>query len=185
MIELLEGAFASTGAHIAKVTPADLDRSTPCSKWIVRDLLNHTTGVVVRFGAAASRTESPYGPDHDFVGTDPAAAFDQAAKATLQAWSQPGAFEGMTKLSGGFELPAQAAANINFLDTLIHGWDVAKAIGDDPTIDPALATAAYDVAQQALKDRPRGPDHPFMPALPAPADASPTDRLVAFMGRQP
>jgi uncharacterized protein (TIGR03086 family) len=185
MLELLEGAFASTGARIAKVTPADLDRSTPCSAWVVRDLLNHTTGVVARFGAAASRTVSPYGPDHDFVGTDPASVFDQIAEATLQAWAQPGAFDGTTKLGGGAELPAQAAANINFLDTLIHGWDLSKALGDDPTLDPVLATAGYEVAERALKDRPRGPDQAFMPALLVPADASPTERLVAFLGRRP
>jgi uncharacterized protein (TIGR03086 family) len=185
MLELLEGAFTSTGAQMAKLTPADLDPSTPCPKWAVRDLVNHTTSVVARFGAAASRSESPFGPDHDFVGDDPGATFDQTAAATLQAWSETGAFEGTVKLGSGAELPARAAANINFLDTLIHGWDLAKALGDDPTIDPALATAAYDVARQVLKDRPRGPDQAFMPAIPVPADAPPTDRLVAFLGRQP
>src|SRR4051812_32625651 len=141
-LDLMQRAFASTGGRIAKVTPADLSTTTPCTEWDVRALLNHTIGVVAGFTATAERKPSPYSDDHDFVGDDPNAAFQHAAKATLHAWSQPGAFDGVVKLGIGFEVPAPVGASINFVDTLVHGWDVSKALGQDPTLDAELATEA-------------------------------------------
>jgi uncharacterized protein (TIGR03086 family) len=67
----------------------------------------------------------------------------------------------------------------------VHGWDLAKALNVDPTLDPALAAAALEVAKQIVTDDRRGPGKGFGPALAAPAGASPTDALVAFLGRRP
>jgi uncharacterized protein (TIGR03086 family) len=187
IVDHLGGAFASTGRIVATVTPDGLRAPTPCAEWDVRALLNHATGVVAGFGAAASRTApaAKAETEPDFVGTDPSAQFEQAAAATLAAWGQPGALDGTCVLTGGFELPAQVAARINFLDTLVHGWDLARALNVDPTLDPALATAALEVAKQIVTDDRRGPGKGFGPALAAPAGASPTDALVAFLGRRP
>ena len=185
MLNHIEEAFAYTGARVAKVTPNDLDTRTPCGEWDVRSLLNHATGVVARFGATASRTTFEYGDGHDFVGDDPGAVFDSVAKTTLHAWSQPGALDGTVKLGAGGEMPAQVAANINFLDTLVHGWDLARAIGQDATIDPDLATAGLEVAHKVVVDSRRGPDLAFGPEITVPDSASPSDKLVAFLGRQP
>jgi len=187
IVDHLGGAFASTGRFVATLTPDRLRAPTPCPEWDVRALLNHATGVVANFGAAASRTApgAKAETEPDFVGTDPSAQFEQAAAATLAAWGQPGALEGTCVLRGGFELPAQVAARINFLDTLVHGWDLARALNVDPTLDPALATAALEVAKQIVTDDRRGPGKGFGPALAASAGASPTDALVAFLGRRP
>ena len=183
-LDLLEGAFASTGARIAAVTAADLDRPTPCSEWDVRALLNHATGVVTRFAATAGRTAQEHTAEEDFIGDDPSAAFQQAAKAALHAWSQPGALQGKVTLPMGIELPAPAAASVNLIDTLVHGWDVATALGHDATLDPELATAAYEAALSIVKGGFR-PGAAFAPPVTVPGDASPSDKLVALLGRQP
>ena len=183
-LDLIERAFASTGARIAKVTPADLSTKTPCTEWDVRALLDHTIGVVAGFVAAASRTPASDPNEHDFVGDDPSAAYDQAAKAALHAWSQPGALDGTVTLRFG-ELPAPVAASINVVDTLVHGWDLSKALGQDATLDPELATEALERVRAFLPADFRGPGKPFGAEVRVPADASPSDQLVAFLGRQP
>src|SRR4051812_21332778 len=122
ILDQLQGAFDYTGAIVATLTPSDLDRPTPCPDWDVRALLNHTIGVVAGFESAADGKPFTGDTDADFVGTDPATSFQEAAKATLHAWSQPGAFDGMCTLPrAGIELPRHVAAAINVVDTLVHG----------------------------------------------------------------
>jgi uncharacterized protein (TIGR03086 family) len=183
ILDRLDGAFASTGRVMAKVAPDRLDDPTPCTEWNVRSLLNHTTGVVALFAAAAGRRQPEGDPrTADWVGTDPASAFNDAAKTTLEAWSQPAALQGTCRLPIG-ELPAEVAAGVNLVDTLVHGWDLAKALGLDPTLDPALAAAALEVSKLIMNDdlRRQGAFAPLVTIT----GGSPTDQLVAFLGRQP
>ncbi len=184
ILEQLEGAFASTGRIVAGIRPAQLSEPTPCKEWDVGTVLAHATGVLTRFRGTALRQSPPTeaGADHlseDFVG-----AYRTAAEAALAAWSRPRALEGTCRLPIGMELPAPAAAGINTVDTLVHGWDLATATGQDPTLDPALAAAALDFCTIAITDDVRGRGA-FGPIVPVSDGASPTDRLVAFLGRQP
>jgi uncharacterized protein (TIGR03086 family) len=184
MLALLDGAFASTGRIIGSIRPDALGDPTPCSEWDVRALINHTTWVVARFERTAAGQEPSSGGPHDLVGTDPAAAFDRASAANLAAWSSPHALEGTRRLPIG-EVPAEMAAGVNFIDTLVHGWDLATATGQDPALDPVLAGAALEFSRVAIRDDLRGPGKPFAPIVEVSAGASPTDQMVAFLGRQP
>ena len=184
ILDRLDGAFAATGRMIAAVTPGHMGDPTPCSEWDVRALLNHVTGVVTRFGAFAARSQPPGDAQTEWIGNDPAGAFDLAAKTTLTGWSQTGALEGSCSLPIG-EVPAHVAAGINFVDTLVHGWDLAKALGVDPTLDPAMAAAAMEICRMVINDDLRGPGKGFGPVVTVAPGATPTDELVAFLGRQP
>jgi uncharacterized protein (TIGR03086 family) len=184
ILEQLEGAFDSTGRIVAGIGPAQLSAPTPCKEWDVGTVLAHATGVISRFRWTALRQSAPTeaGTDHladDFVG-----AYRTAAESTLAAWCRPQALEGMCRLPIGMELPALAAAGINTVDALVHGWDLATATGQDPTLDPALATAALEFCRSAITDDIRGRGA-FGAIVPVSDEASPTDRLVAFLGRQP
>jgi uncharacterized protein (TIGR03086 family) len=185
ILDQLDGAFTSTGRVVASMTPAQLGSPTPCTDWDVRALLDHATGVVAGFAATASRQPPGDARKIDWLATDPGTEFAQIAKETLAAWSEPGALDGTCRLSIGIEMPAQVAAGINFLDTLVHGWDLAKALGIDPALDPALATAALEVARMVVTDDFRGAAKGFGPAIALGIGASATDQLVAFLGRQP
>jgi uncharacterized protein (TIGR03086 family) len=77
------------------------------------------------------------------------------------------------------------AAGINAVDTLVHGWDLARATGQDSTLDAALATAALEFCRPAITDEIRAGRGAFAAIVPVADDASPTDRLVGFLGRQP
>jgi uncharacterized protein (TIGR03086 family) len=110
------------------------------------------------------------------------AAFAGASEKTLAAWRRRGV-DGTVTLPIGPEVPAAAAAGIASLDCLVHGWDLAKATGQDATLDPALAEAALVISRQIVTPEIR--PAAFAPAVEVGAAASPTDRLVAFLGRQP
>ncbi len=189
ILEQLEGAFGTTGRIVAGIQPDQLSEPTPCKEWDVRTLLGHTTGVLTRFGWTARRESPPEDAVTDAiadeeVADDFAAAYRAAAASTLAAWARPQALEGTCRLPIGMEIPAPAAAGINVVDTLVHGWDLARATGQALTIDPALATAALEFCRSAITDdiRDRGA---FGPIVPVPDDATPTDQLVGFLGRQP
>jgi uncharacterized protein (TIGR03086 family) len=77
---------------------------------------------------------------------------------------------------------------VAFTDLTVHAWDLAKATGQDATIpEPYLSIA--DSASRASVDpdlrRPNGRVPLFDPPVAIGPDESPTDRLVAFLGRRP
>jgi uncharacterized protein (TIGR03086 family) len=186
-LDLLEGAFGSTGRIVAKVTPEVLGAPTPCADWDVRAVLEHATNVVAMFAGTASRTGVPTELPSDagkWV-SDPVPTFERVTKTTLAAWSEPGALEGTCCLPTGREVPASIAIQIGFIDALVHGWDLAKALDLDPTLDPALATAALEASRMIMSDHLRGPNGAFGAEVSVGSTASPTDQLVAFLGRRP
>jgi uncharacterized protein (TIGR03086 family) len=181
ILKQLEGAFDTTGRIVAGVRPDQLSEPTPCKEWDVRAVLAHATTVLVRFRAVALReplpeptTEQP----EDFV-----SAYRAAAESALAAWTSPGALEGTCRMPFGAEWPATTAAGVNATDILVHGWDLAKATGQPADLDGRLAAHVLGFAEQALTPQTRAPR--IGPALTVAADASVTDRLVAFLGRQP
>lgn len=179
-IDALTEAFNFTGRAIDGVGPDQWDNPTPCSEWNVRELVNHTIGAVLTFAAAAAGSEPPNGETRDFTQADPGAAFRRAAEAAGAAW--PDAVGGMVTL--GAEMPGSAAVGINLLDTLTHGWDIARATGQSATLPEASAAAALAASHQTVSEEARGTAG-FAPAVDPGPDPSATDALVAFLGRQP
>lgn len=182
-IDTLQGVYDHTGSVIAEVRAEHLDQPTPCSEWNVKELLNHTIGVMFGIAGGVSGQPGPAGDAPDFTadgGTQQ--AFDDAAAASIAAWSADGVFDGPVNIGAG-EMPAEAAIGINVLDTLTHAWDLAEALGKDRSMDPAVAEAALAAAKMTVSDEIR-PGR-FGPAVDVGADAPAHDRLAAFLGRHP
>lgn len=68
-------------------------------------------------------------------------------------------------------VPGWVAVRMHFVDHLVHGWDLAKATGQDTSIPGPLATAAYEEMTAALDGVTRGPDTALAPEVPWPGDA--------------
>ncbi len=181
-IETLAAIFDHTGTIVAKVGPDQHGNPTPCHEWDVATLLSHLTGVVVNVGLGV-RGE-PLLPGGPAVGldVDPGAQFAAAAERTLAAWRQRG-LDGLVDIGAG-PMPASIALGINCVDTSAHSWDVARATGQDPVLPDSLAATTLELAQGFLTDEVRD-FAGFDAAIELPADPSPTDRFVAFLGRQP
>ena len=65
----------------------------------------------------------------------------------------------------------------------MHSWDLAKALGREPDLGRSAAARRWrpcEPIEQLLRDSGQ-----FGPAVPVADDASPQDKLVAFIGRDP
>ena len=183
-VEPLQQAIKSTRSVLAKIDPPDLDRATPCQSWKVADVVNHIVGGQFFFAAAVSGTP-PSGEQQDYAGGDFLADFDRGSAASVDAFSQDGAMAKTVHLPFG-DMPGSVFVGIAATDTFVHGWDVAKAIGQPTDLDPGLADALLVQIRGFLPDAVRGDDGkaPFGPEQQAPEGCSSADRLAAFLGRR-
>ena len=152
----------------------DLDATTPCDEWTVRDLLNHMLDTQNYFaGTARGEDVTPPGPNPpNIVSADPRADFDRVRSDVTGAFSQ----EGVIEKTG-------PALGIAFSDLLIHTWDLARATDQDATMPDGLAEASYKVIHGKFTDDQR--KGMFKPEVTVSADASAEDRLLAYTGRTP
>ena len=175
---------------VEAITTADLSRPTPCAEWTVGDLLAHMTVQHKGFAAAAAGR----GADLDVwkagaPSQDPVADYAMAAETVIAAFAAPGVIErgfALPEIMPGMEFPASQAISFHFIDYVVHGWDVARALGQPFELDPDLVQAAVPVAEAVPEgERRQRPGAAFRPGLPAPDGASPLDRVLATLGRSP
>lgn len=178
------------GALISSVPDGDLGRPTPCSEYTVGDLLDHIAGTTIAFGGATAKAGGPsadMGPQGDASNLDPdwRTTLPLQIKTVAEAWRDPGACEGMTRV-GGLDLPGAVAGIITFGELTVHGWDLARATGLRFEPDPAGLDALFELASET---RGPGSDVPpgtaFGPVVPVPADAPVIDRVLGLLGRDP
>ena len=183
LIEQLDRAIAQTGRVVHDVRSDELDLKTPCEEWDVRSLLVHTIGVIERVtGAVTGEVPDPVDESADLDAL--VAAYDRAAAESAQAWQEPGVLDRELKAAWG-PSPGERVCRLNLADTVVHGWDVARATGrstDD--FDPELAEAALAFMHEMMKPEYRGGPG-FGPEVDVPAGAPVYDRLAGFAGRTP
>ncbi|ANY07141.1 TIGR03086 family metal-binding protein [Pseudonocardia sp. HH130630-07] len=174
-------------AALAAAVPADrMADPTPCDGFDVRTLLAHLVTTVRRPAALAAGTDPAAPP---LVSADvldaPAAAYVAEAAAVQVAWSRPdtGALLDRTVRLPFGEVPGRTAVWAFVNETLVHGWDLAVATGQDPEGDPELATTALVAARQLIPAEPRGGPVPFAPVVPPAPGAGPAERLANWSGR--
>ena len=182
-------AAAAEAARVVSGVPAEperkLDDPTPCGDWDLRTLLNHT--ILWTSYSAERRAHGESVAEEmmskDFT-ADPGFRNDYVAQIdkAVQAWSDPKAWEGDIGVMGDATPKADVAAML-IMEMALHGWDVAKATGQDYTCDEAVAQALIQTveAQAELFRKYQG----FADAVIVPADASTFDRALALSGRDP
>src|SRR3954452_16660215 len=80
-LSVLRQAVDQTGRIVNGVKPDQMADGTPCADWTVKDLLNHTIGVVEMFDDAAQT--KPFNGEifaGDLVGADPGKSYEQRAE---------------------------------------------------------------------------------------------------------
>jgi uncharacterized protein (TIGR03086 family) len=171
----LAGAFADRIAAVPADRWADV---SPCDGWTARDVVRHVVDSQGIFLRLVGREPGPL-PDVD---ADPAAAWD-AARAPIQAGLDDPELAA-AEFDGMFGRSTFAAAVDTFLglDLVVHGWDLARATGQDETIDPADLDRALASAR-GFGDALRGPGV-CGPELEVAPDADAQTRTLAFLGRR-
>jgi uncharacterized protein (TIGR03086 family) len=172
MLTMYERASGWTAEKISGVS--HLDAPTPCDDWNMRDLLNHMLETQRYFiSAARGEAASPPGANPpDLLTDDPAADFARARSEVLDAF---GPREVRDKTG--------PALGIAFSDQLLHGWDVARATGQDERMPDGMPQAAYNMIYGRFTDEQR--KGVFKPEVPLDPDATPQQRLLAYTGRPP
>jgi uncharacterized protein (TIGR03086 family) len=180
---LHEKALASTRRYVAGTSLDQMADATPCEGWDVRTLLNHiVSGNEWAAELASGKTIEEVGDrlDGDVVGDEPLATYDASAQRAAAAFNAPGALEAPCAVSYG-PVPGEVYAGHRFIDVLIHGWDLAVATGQNPSLDPALVAACWEVVEpQAELLAGSGM---FGTEQTATDDADPQTRLLAMLGR--
>lgn len=182
LLDPLAQAFDHTTKVLSGVDAEDLDNPTPCTEWDVRTLVGHVLGVVTNMGRGARGEAIPSDPAVTSLEADLAAQFRTVADATLAAWATRAADD--TVNVGAGPMPVAAALSVNLIDTTTHSWDIARGTGQDAQIPDQVAATVLAVAQGFVTDEIRG-FAGFGSPVAAGEGASPTDLLVAFLGRRP
>jgi uncharacterized protein (TIGR03086 family) len=182
-------ATARVAGLAAGVRAEHLAAPTPCPDLAVRHLLGHLLGLSTAFRDAGHKelgatTSTPPGTtlpdidDEDAWRVHLPTALDDLA----EAWQDPAAWDGMTQ-AGGVTFPADQAGTIALNELVVHGWDLARATGQDyrPTA-PELEVCRAVLASSA-DERPAGGI--FGVPVPVGADAPLLDQVIALSGRDP
>jgi uncharacterized protein (TIGR03086 family) len=185
LVEAYTNAAARTGELIATTRADQLESSTPCRTWTARELVNHLVGGQYMFAGAAAGAPLPdlSAAQPDFAAGDAVAAQRDASRAASAAFADPGLGDRMAELPFG-TVPAGMVPGIACYEQVVHGWDLARATGQEPAMPAEVVEALFPFAEQLLANVPRD-GVAFAAVVDVPATAPVIDRLVALSGRRP
>ncbi|QWF83350.1 TIGR03086 family metal-binding protein [Amycolatopsis sp. CA-230715] len=168
---------------LAAELPTDLTGPTPCPEFDVRSLLGHLVATVDRarvIGEGGDVFSCPF----VVTGVDDWAGALATAVEKMQAvWQDDAVLDREVTVPWG-KVPGRAALWGYLNEALVHGWDLAVAIGADEETDPELAEAALTVAEQFIPAERRGGEIPFAPVVVPRQGAGPTERLANWSGHR-
>jgi uncharacterized protein (TIGR03086 family) len=139
--------------------------------------------------AAAGRGGDPEVWTAGASAADPVQEYITAAELVIAAFAAPGVLGrgfALPEIIPGVAFPALQAISFHFIDYVVHGWDVARSLGQPYQLDADLVLAALPVAAAVPEgERRLRPGAAFRPGLLQPAEAGPMDRILAMLGRSP
>lgn len=174
---------------LADTTPADLDRPTPCAGWDLRRLLAHMIGQNHGFAAAAEHDAGIEAFADRPVDGDVSRAWTESADRVADALAAAAAVDGRTILLAEFaeygRLPAPFVLGMQLLDSVVHGWDVATALGVRYRPDDELVAVTLQIARTVPAGAGREqPGASFAPPVAADTD-DPWVEALRLLGREP
>jgi uncharacterized protein (TIGR03086 family) len=183
VLTLFNRALADFAAKVDAIRPDQWSLPTPCTEWDVRALVNHLTyeqswAVPLLAGRSLAEVGDRY--DGDLLGADPVGSWTAAAAASAAAFNAPGALARTVQLSYG-DTPASSYCGEMTLDLAVHGWDLARAIGADETMDPEIVTLCT-VHLEPIVDQWQGAGI-FADRIDQPG-TDPQTRLLGMTGRK-
>jgi uncharacterized protein (TIGR03086 family) len=142
------------------------DAPSPCTEWDARGVLEHVIGFhdVLVLRPLDAKPQRPK--------DDPVARWAVTVEALFRVLS-----------TDVVDSQLQSLLGVLTTDVVVHTWDLCKAIGVEPALDPRLCQIGVDrvLANRAMFEE----SDMFGPPVAVPDTASVQDRLVAFFGRDP
>jgi uncharacterized protein (TIGR03086 family) len=181
-------AATTLGWLVQQVPDERLGDPTPCPEYAVGDLLDHIGGLALAFTATAGKIDGPLTSS----APDPAATRLPADWRTRipadlvalgAAWRDPAAWTGMSK-AGGVSMPGEVTALVALDEIVVHGWDLAVAIGRPYEVEPDLLPPLHAFVSSFGAD-PATRGTIFGPIIAVPPTASALDQVLGLTGRDP
>lgn len=178
--ERFQTVAAGFTARAEGVPDGGWESPAPCEGWVARDVVRHLAEWTPDFFGERYGVEFGELPSVD---DDPAATW-AAMRDVLQAALDDPEVAGreadgpMGRMS--FE---QIFSVIALPDVLVHTWDLARATGQDESLEPSEVTSMF-AGMEPMDEAIRGSGM-FGPRVPVPDDADAQTKLIAFTGRQP
>lgn len=182
-LEVLTSASALFGEQLTLVGDEDWHGETSVQDWDVRSLVAHlvigdaAVTEAVTEGSATRVTSF----DPAILGTEPLVVWRGTALAMIRAFSEPGALDRVYEFDR-IELDGRALLGFRVSDALVHGWEVARSIGNELDLPDKLAVYALDFWMGLTTGLSDAQFHGAGPIQP-PEDASAGIRLLCLMGR--
>ncbi|MFK0245703.1 TIGR03086 family metal-binding protein [Amycolatopsis azurea] len=171
---------------VAAVGAGQWESKSPCEEWNARDVVEH---IVDMHGAMLLPLEREL-RQAPSIEEDPLGAF-RAARADVEAvLADPVLAATEHETPAGKMTAEQHIDQVVSADMVVHGWDLARATGQDDTIDPDEVARMWPGAQ-AIPEQMRIPGAfgpgivVFGPEVKVPEDAPLQDRLLGLLGRDP
>ena len=181
----MAAAAAEAARVVSNVPDGTLNQRTPCGDWDLRTLLNHT---ILWTSYSAERRAHGGSVDEELMSkdftADPGFRADYARqiRKAIDAWGDPAAWEGDRDMMGS-PTPAADIGAMLLMETALHGWDVARATGQEFSADDTTAAALLHIvaAQAELFRQYQGFADPIQP----PPNATAFERALTLSGRDP
>ena len=170
------------GGFTARVEgTTDWDAPAPVAGWTARDVVRHLVEWFPGFLAAGAGITLRPGPS---VEEDPVGAWRTHRDQVQALLEDPATADRMLSNPHLGELPlGPAVSQFYTADVFMHTWDLARATGQDETLDPALCAellAGMEPMEELLRSSGQ-----YGPRVPVPEDADVQTRMLAFIGRDP
>lgn len=155
----------------------------------VATLLDHLVGLTLAFRVGAEKGEDPApdgpSPDGSRLPTDWRQRLDRQLEDLVAAWRDPSAWSGMTTV-GGVTMPGEVMGVVALDELVLHGWDLARATGQDFRCDPVSTAAVLEFTRaSAAPGEEADREGLFGPVVAVPEGASAFDRALGYAGRDP
>jgi len=181
----MAAAAAEAARVVSNVPEGTLNQRTPCGDWDLRTLLNHT---ILWTSYSAERRAHGDSVDEELMSkdftADPGFREDYARqiRKAIDAWGDPAAWEGDRDMMGS-PTPAADIGAMLLMETALHGWDVARATGQEFSPDDRTAAALLRIvhAQAELFRQ----YHGFADPIEPPHNATAFERALTLSGRDP
>lgn len=174
----IAAAFSNT---VEGVGVQEWDNPAPPEGWVARDVVRHLVDWFPAFLQRGTGIVLPAGPSVD---DDPAGAWRVQTGAVQALLDDPAVAEVEHDLPHiGTMTLEQAIAMIYTADVFLHRWDLARATGQDETLDPARCAQMLE-GMRPMEEVLRQSGH-YGPRVEVPADADVQTQLLGFIGRRP
>ncbi len=192
-VELLAGAISYMLGVCAPIGAAELTLPTPCPDWNLAMLLGHLCQSMADLETALRTGRLDLYEPVGRAGGDPVEALRDGAAQLLCAGYCYGGPECFVAV-GGLPMPAGLVACTGAVEIAVHGWDVsaARARAGRDSASPDRGTSQIPIpaalATRMLRLSPllvAGREGLFAVPVEVPAQATPGDRLVSYLGRHP